>query len=144
MARYPKIQRTCPVKNSLAEYMDGDVCRLCTRRVFDLNAMTEIERQSFMNSCTDEVCVAYKLPRPRVVAAMAASAAMASMPVAAQETLIEVETDQSGYEVLYGNVDEYELCEIIVGGIKDFGNVEYVDTAEDLETPELPVTYEDG
>ena len=143
MARFPKVQRNCPVKNSLAQYMDGDVCRLCERQVFDLNGMTDDERQAFMASCTDEVCVSYKIPLRGLAAAAALGAAAVSMPAAAQETLIGLPSDQAGYEELEKCVEEYQLIEIIVGGIKDVTDVEYIDTEEDLEIPELPVSYED-
>jgi len=143
MARFPKIQRSCPVKNSLAEYMDGDVCRLCERQVFDLNGMTDDERQAFIASCTDEVCVSYKIPLRGLAAAAALGAAAVSMPAAAQDTLIELGSTQAGYEELEKCVEEYQLIEIWVGGIKEPAKVEYIDTEEDLEIPELPVTYEE-
>ncbi len=144
MARFPKVQRPCPVKNALSEYMDGDVCRLCERQVFDLNAMSDAERQAFIASCTDEVCVSYKIPLRGLAAAAALSAAAVSMPAAAQDTLIQLESGPAGYEELEKCVDEFELIEIFVGGIKDVSDVEYIDTEEDLEIPELPVAYEDA
>ena len=144
MARFPKIQRPCPAKDKLAEYMDGDVCRLCERQVFDLNSMTDDERMAFMASCTGEVCVSYSLPLRKLAAAAALPAAAVSMPAAAQDTLIDFESNQAEYEELPSCADDFDLIEIIiVGGIKEPSNVEYIDTEEDLEIPELPVTYED-
>ena len=144
MARFPKVERPCPAKDKLAEYMDGDVCRLCDRQVFDLNSMTDDERTAFMASCTGEVCVSYTLPLRKLAAAAALSAAAVSMPAAAQEALIDFDTNQAGYEELPSCADDFDLIEIvIVGGIKDPTNAEYIDTEEDLEIPELPVTYED-
>ncbi len=143
MARFPKIQRKCPVRNSLAEYMDGDVCRLCSRQVFSLDAMTDDERMAFMASCKDEVCVSYKAPLRSMAAAAALAAATATVPAAAQEKLVDLESDRAEYEELPNCADELTEFIIVVGAIKDPNNVEYVDTAEDLETPALPVTYED-
>ena len=143
MAKFPKVQRMCPVKNSLAEFMDGDICRLCSRQVFDLNAMSEADRMSFIESCTGEVCVSYKVPLRGLAAAVALSAAAVAMPVAAEETLVDFDTYPAGYDDLPRCADELELVEIIVGGIKDPSNVEYIDTVEDLAIPELPVVYED-
>ena len=66
------------------------------------------------------------------------------MPAAAQDTLVELDADQASYEELEKCVDEFQIIEwIIVGGIKDPTQAEYINTEEDLETPELPVTYED-
>ena len=145
MAIFPKVERHCPVKSSLSEYMDGDMCRLCERQVFDLNGMSDAGRQAFMASCTDEVCVSYKIPLRGLAAAAALGAAAVSIPAAAQDTLVELEADQAGYEELEKCVDEFQVIEwIIVGGIKDPTEAEYIDTEEDLETPELPVTYEDS
>ncbi len=144
MAIFPKVQSPCPVKNSLAEYMDGDICRLCERQVFDLNAMSDAERQAFMASCTGEVCVSYKIPLRGMAAALALSAAAVSMPAAAQDALVELDGNAAEHQNLEKCLDEHEIIEwVTVGGIKDTTDVEYIDTEEDLETPELPVTYEE-
>lgn len=145
MAVFPKIQRKCPVASTLSEHMDGDVCRLCERQVIDLNGMTDSERKTFVASCKDEICVSYRIPLRNVAAAAALSAAAVSMPAAAQDALVELGPDPAGYEELENCVEEYQIIEwIVVGGIKKPSDAEYVDTEEDLETPELPVVYEDS
>lgn len=124
MAVFPKVQSPCPYKGELSSIMDGDICRLCKRQVFDLSDMADRERVEFLSSCAGEVCVSYKFPvRRALAAAMAVAALTAPMPAAAQQ-----------YE---------EVEEIIVGGIKDPANVEYVDPADNA-VPELPVLYEDA
>src|ERR1700760_3664773 len=62
MALYPRIESPCPYKGNLADIMDGDVCRLCKREVFDLTAMGDAERVAFMKGCAGEVCVSYRMP----------------------------------------------------------------------------------
>ena len=57
MAFFPKIQSPCPYKGKLSAIMDGDVCRLCKREVFDLTHMTDGARREFLAGCANEVCV---------------------------------------------------------------------------------------
>lgn len=123
MARFPKIQSPCPYKSNLAAVMDGDMCRMCNRQVFDLSAMDDGDRVAFLSGCTEEVCVSYRLPlRPAIAAAaLAAAAAIAPMSAAAQD---------------------YEM-EITVGGIRDVKNIDYVEDAADAAIPELPVVYDE-
>jgi|CXWL01.1.fsa_nt_gi predicted Fe-S protein YdhL (DUF1289 family) len=114
---FPKIQRPCPYKNDLASIMDGDICRVCTRQVHDLNVMSDTERTAFLSSCSGDICVSYTL-RPAIVAAAMAIA----LPAAAQD---------------------YEMeGEIIVGGIT-VANVEYIADPNAIELPDAPIVYED-
>jgi hypothetical protein len=126
MAIFPKIQSPCPYKGDLAAIMDGDVCRLCKRQVFDLTDMGDDQRLSFMKGCTKEVCVSYSFRRPAIAAAVALAALGAPAAAAAGDGVI------------------MEVTELVVtgGGIKDLGAVEYFDDAADTATPELPVVYE--
>lgn len=115
---FPRIQRPCPYRKDLARVMDGDICRVCTRRVYDLNAMSDAERSAFLSSCSGEICVSYTL-RPAIIAAAMAIA----LPAAAQDFEVREEV-------------------IMVGGI-DAAKVEYVADANAVETPNAPVIYED-
>lgn len=116
---FPKIQRPCPYKNRLADIMDGDVCQVCMRKVHDLNIMSDAERTFFLSSCSGEICVSYTW-RPAIIAA--ASALAMSLPATAQDVAFEEE--------------------IIVGGI-NAAQVEYIADPNAVESPELPVVYED-
>jgi hypothetical protein len=116
---FPRIQRPCPYKNNLSEIMDGDVCRVCTRKVHDLNAYSEAERAAFLASCSGEICVSYSL-RPAIVAAV--SAVAFALPAAAQDVAFDEE--------------------ILVGGV-DAAQIEYVADPNAAETPDMPVVYED-
>jgi predicted Fe-S protein YdhL (DUF1289 family) len=125
MALYPKIQSPCRYKGSLSDILDGDICRLCKREVFDLTAMTDGERVSFMRSCNAEVCVSYRV-RPAIAAAVFSAALMAPTMAAA--------------------CDGADIETVVVGGIKKPQHVTYVETGEapaDRAIPALPVSYED-
>lgn len=127
MAVFPRIQSPCPYKGELAAVMDGDICRLCKREVFDLTAMTDGERVGFFADCATEVCVSYRLTGVAAAAALAVGALTAPVAAAAQTTptpeLVDVEY-------------------IIVGGITDLDGVEFVQVEADTTVPELPVEYE--
>jgi hypothetical protein len=137
MAMFPRVQSPCPYKDRLASVMDGEHCRICKRDVIDLTHMTDGGRREFISACEGEVCVIYKLPlRPALVAA-AMAASVAALPAAAQDAPAAV--------TLYGDVavpaeEDYE--EIIVGGIKDPKNTEWVEDTADAAIPELPVVVE--
>lgn len=116
---FPRIQRPCPYKDKLSEVMDGDVCRVCTRQVHNLNPFSEAERTAFLASCSGEICVSYSL-RPAVIAAV--SAVALSLPAAAQDATFDEE--------------------ILVGGI-NAAQIEYIADANAVEAADMPVIYED-
>ena len=129
MAILPRIQSPCPYRGELAAIMDGDVCRLCKRQVFDLTAMTDGERMGFLAGCATEVCVSYRLTGAAAAAALTIGALAA--PVAAAAQTAPIPTPEL--------VDvEY----IIVGGISELDGVEFVQVEADAGVPELPVEYE--
>jgi predicted Fe-S protein YdhL (DUF1289 family) len=123
MAIYPKVQSPCPYKGDLSAIMDGDVCRLCKREVFDLTHMSDDERVIFMENCTSEVCVTYRFPVKPMLAAAVVAAAVA-IPVAAAACDATTETV------------------VFVGGIKDPAHTQWVQNAGDRSIPALPVVYE--
>jgi predicted Fe-S protein YdhL (DUF1289 family) len=130
MAMFPKIQSPCPFIDRIDTVMDGDFCRQCKRQVFDLNGMTDGERVAFMKGCSSEVCVSYRLPVGRAMAA-AVTAAVLVTPVAASAQQAPVDPSQ------------LEAIVVTIGGIKDPANTEYIQDAADAAIPELPVVYED-
>lgn len=126
MAIFPKIQSPCPYKGDLSAIMDGDVCRLCERQVFDLTAMSDGERVAFMKGCAGEVCVSYRLPLRPALAAAAIAAAAIVVPTAAAACS-----------------DATEVV-VFMGGIKDPANVQYVRDNSSDAAPQLPVVYENA
>ena len=123
MAMFPKIDSPCPYKSMLASVMDGDMCRMCKRQVFDLTEMRDEDRVAFMAGCTaDEVCVSYRIPlRPALAAAAMAVSVLAPMAAAAQE----------------------QEMDIIVGGVRAPAHATFVPIAVNHAAPALPVVYED-
>jgi hypothetical protein len=123
MAVFPKIDSPCPYKSNVAAVMDGDMCRMCKRQVFDLSDMRDEERIAFMAGCTeDEVCVSYRIPlRPALAAAAMAVSVMAPMAAAAQEDYVD----------------------IVVGGVRAPKHAVFA-PATSHAAPALPVVYEDG
>lgn len=148
MTIFPKVEKHCPLKSDFKSYMDGDTCRMCKRQVHDLSAMDESGRVEFLASCETEICVSYSLPKPRTVAAAVAAAALMGIPIAshASESTPPATTEPVSSESPDNTEDGYyeeDFDWIIVGGIKDVAEAEYIDTEVDLEIPELPVIFED-
>jgi predicted Fe-S protein YdhL (DUF1289 family) len=122
MAFFPKIDSPCPYRNDLAAVMDGDFCRMCSRRVVDLTAMEDSERLAFLAGCKEQVCVSYRLPlRPAIAAA---ALAVAALPTAAA-------------------AEDSDTMMIVVGGIKDPAHAKMVSIADDIALKEIPVVYEE-
>jgi predicted Fe-S protein YdhL (DUF1289 family) len=144
MPIFPKIQSPCPYKSEVAAAMDGEMCRICKRTVFDLSAMNDGDRLAFLAGCEEEVCVSYRVPlRPAIAAAALAAAAM-SVPAAAQEVPAAVQDVGSpDTELPVETASPEEDYGFDIGGIKDPKNVELVEIGADNALPELPVVYED-
>jgi hypothetical protein len=82
MNMLPVIQSPCPYKGQLADIIDGSLCKLCKREVFDLTPMTVAERRALLQNCEGEVCVSYTVT---ALAALALGAAVVATPVAAAD-----------------------------------------------------------
>lgn len=124
MSIFPKIQSPCPYKSELSKYMEGDLCRMCDRRVVDLNPLSDTERVALVSGCKDQICVSYNL-RPAVAAALTLAAIGVPMSAAAQDT-------------------EVEEIVLVAGGILDPIAVEYDSDEADRSIPAMPVIYDDA
>lgn len=147
MARVPVVESPCPIAGKALPQGATEHCTLCDRSVHNLDLMTERQRVDFLRSCSGKVCVAYtvRIPanglRKRVGAAAAmAAAALASLPVAAQDPLVEGRSGLSDPNDLPACED---YSEIIVGGISKGDQAEWVDDQKDAP-PELPTMVDDG
>jgi hypothetical protein len=123
MSFFPRVQRPCPYKGDLSDIITDDVCRLCDRKIHDLNLLSESERIAFLASCSGEICISYSFLRPALAAAAAVSAFSMPTPAAAQDAMLEIEI-------------------IMVGGIVA-ENVEFVADPEAVPVTGMPVVYED-
>ena len=147
MAIFPKIQSPCPYKSDLAAVMDGDMCRMCDRQVFDLSFMSDDERMAFLAGCSGEVCVSYRVAfRPALAAAAMAAALALPAAAAAQDTAAPA--GEAAIEAITADemsIEEAAMQEqwITVGGIKDLDKLEFIEDPVDVIIPELPIVYED-
>lgn len=58
---YPRIDSPCPLKTIQLPEQGNFNCTLCKREVHDLSAMNDHQRADFLQQCTGEVCVSYKV-----------------------------------------------------------------------------------
>jgi predicted Fe-S protein YdhL (DUF1289 family) len=134
MPLFPKVQSPCPYKSQLSAVMDGDFCRMCERKVFDITDWSDGERTAFLAGCQEEVCVSYRLPFRAAVTALAAAAAAMPGVAAAQDAAVP-----AAMEIAETIPDDVV---VIVGGITDPANAEFVQVTDQV-APDLPVVYED-
>ena len=87
MARVPVITSPCPLRFNSMPSAGLDFCGKCSRRVHNLDGMSDAARAAFFASCSGEVCVAYSVRRPAALASVlvAAAAAMSGGPASAQD-----------------------------------------------------------
>lgn len=130
MSIFPKVTSPCPYKGNLSDIMDGDICRLCKKEVFDLDALDDGERMALVANCPDTLCVSYSVPAKSAIAAMAIGAAVVAMPVAAQDSQDSVEAWDDQFV-------------IIVGGLPRKDKVAWTKDVPEYSAPALPVIYED-
>jgi hypothetical protein len=147
MARVPVVESPCPIAGKALPAGATEHCSLCDRSVHNLDLMSNAERREFMASCSGKVCVAYTVRIPSIglrrralPAAALAAAALASLPVAAQEQGVEGMSpipDPNGLPAC----EEY--FEVIVGGVSKGDQAEWADDGKDAP-PELPTMVDDG
>jgi hypothetical protein len=147
MARVPVIESPCPIAGKQLPAGATEHCTLCERSVHNLDLMNERERVEFMSGCSGKVCVAYTVRIPKqglrkraATAAALAVAAVASLPLAAQDTGVE---GQSGMPDPNGLPACDDFLEIWVGGVSKANQAEWVDDHKDAP-PELPTIVDDG
>lgn len=142
MAKFPRIDSPCPYRANLSAVIDGDYCGMCERTVFDLTAMTDGERGTFLAGCEGEVCVRYAVSvRPSIAAAALAAAALA-LPSGAMAQQVQP-VSPTDFAAAGPSVDADDAIVITGGGIKDPKNAKLVDNPLDEQLPSLPVVYED-
>ncbi|MEO8018132.1 MAG: hypothetical protein ABI769_09985 [Pseudomonadota bacterium] len=147
MARVPVVESPCPIAGKALPPGATEHCTLCDRSVHNLDLMNSRQRTEFMSSCSGKVCVAYivrvpvsSLRRRGLVAAIAA-AALVSLPVAAEEPLVQGMSPVGNPNQL-PNCDDYEDM-VITGGVHRGDQAEWKDDGRDAP-PDLPVIEDDG
>lgn len=148
MARVPVVESPCPIAGKPLPAGDTEHCSLCERSVHNLDRMSAGERVAFMASCSGKVCVAYTVRIPAgglrkraLTAAAVAAAAMASLPVAAQDSLVVGSSPVTDPNGLPNCTDWNDV--IVVGGVNKGDDAKWVDDGKDAP-PELPTIEDDG
>jgi hypothetical protein len=152
MARVPVVESPCPISGKQVPRGATEHCTLCERSVHNLDRMNSRERIEFMGSCSGKVCVAYTVRVPATglrrrglgVAAVLgtlAAAALVSLPVAAEDQLVEGMSPVANPNAL-PNCDDYEDW-VTVGGVQKGDQAEWKDDGKDAP-PDLPVIEDDG
>ena len=149
MARIPVIETPCPVANRALPKGARDHCSQCDRAVHNLDLLNESQRLAFMSGCAGKVCVAYTLRVPArglrrraSGAAAIAAAAMASLPVAAQDSPVVGMSPIGDANGLPACDDEW-LDMVVTGGVNKGDQAEWTDDGKDAP-PELPSIEDDG
>lgn len=148
MARVPVVESPCPIAGKTLPAGDTEHCSLCERSVHNLDRMSAGERVAFMASCSSKVCVAYTVRIPAgglrkraLTAAAVAAAAMASLPIAAQDSLVVGSSPLTDPNGLPNCTDWNDV--IVVGGVNKGDDAKWVDDGKDAP-PELPTIEDDG
>jgi hypothetical protein len=149
MARVPVIESPCPIAGFQLPRGATEHCTLCDRSVHNLDRMSSRERTQFMSSCSGKVCVAYTVRVPVSAqrkrglgaAALLTAAALVSLPVAAEEPLVEGMSPIANPNAL-PNCDDYEDW-IVMGGVQKGDQAEWADDGKDAPL-ELPTVEDDG
>jgi len=98
MARVPLITSPCPLRFASMPTAGMDFCGKCSRRVHNLDGMSDAQRIAFFANCSGEVCVSYSVRRSPALAgvlglAAAAAALLNSAPASAGEGEAQIASD---------------------------------------------------
>jgi hypothetical protein len=147
MARVPVIDSPCPIAGKGLPAGASEHCTLCDRPVHNLDLMNASQRRDFLQACGGKVCVAYTVriptvgPRRRGLAAAVAVAALASLPVAADESPVLAQSPVSG-EVELPNCEDWTDI-VLTDGVTRADAAEWTDDGKQ-PTEELPAIEDDG
>lgn len=140
MARVPVITSPCPLRWKSMPSAGMDFCNQCSRRVHNLDGMSDVEREAFFANCSGEVCVAYTVRRPRAFAGVLGIAAAlgGGMTALAQDAVPTVVTGPT----CDPNAKSQALDQfVIVGGTTASRDVKWVDERE-AKLPDVPAIGE--
>ena len=141
MARVPVISSPCPLRWKSMPSAGMDFCGQCSRRVHNLDGMSDAARAAFFASCSGEVCVAYTVRRPAaLIGALGLGVASMMQPAAAQDGAVSA--PQSVPTIVNGptcdpNGKGQSLDFIVVGGTTKAQDAVWVDESE-LTLPAAP------
>ena len=135
MARFPRIDRPCPLSADEQRAIAGD-CARCGRPVHSLDGLDDAARQALLSAARGPMCVSYRTPAVGLAAialTLVAGAAMAGSP-SASEGLTPAAAPASAVPV--EPVVESPLELIWVGGVSEPQSAHWLDESD---LPELPM-----
>lgn len=139
MARFPVIDRPCPLPRDEQRRLDGH-CTRCSCAVHSLDGMDDAARVATMNSASGPICVSYRLAAG-LGAALVLS--MASPGIAVADDAAQTATTPP-VEYVDPLDDAGLLDNIFVGGVSQPGQAHWVDDSALPELPMRPATPDDG
>lgn len=149
MARVPVITSPCPLRWKSMPSAGQDFCGKCSRRVHNLDGMSDAARDAFFASCSGDVCVAYSVRRSAaLVGALGLGVASMMQPAVAQDTVTrtarggDAAAQQSVPTIVTGptcdpNGKGQALDFIVVGGTTKAQDAAWIDESE-VAVPAAP------
>lgn len=139
MARVPVITSPCPLRWNAAPQPGKDFCGQCQRRVYNLDLLSDAERQTFLSGCDAKVCVYYTVRRKK---AAASAVGLGLATVAGVLNVGAASADDAPSPVIVsGDYCDPLLQEwVVVGGTSAGRELEWVDEQEAQRPakPDLP------
>lgn len=127
MARFPIIQRSCPLSAPERGRLSGS-CHVCSKAVHDLSNLDDAGRVAFMADQNGAVCVSYRLRAPAGTAAVVA--AMLGLGVAPADATAPLEglppVTQQGEGLIPVSPAVREVCADEVDDSEDLGDLEFI------------------
>lgn len=141
MARFPKIDRPCPLTPAEQRRIDGH-CSRCGCTVHSLDGMDDAARSARLRAASGPMCVSYRLAAG-LGAALALSIAgpAAAGPVEADET---VDAAPPATDAVKLSVDPGFLEYIFVGGVDRPEDATWIDDGTLPDLPTRPATPDDA
>ncbi|MCP5384505.1 MAG: hypothetical protein H6913_07810 [Altererythrobacter sp.] len=144
MACFPKIDSPCPYKGDIVDIMDGDICSLCSKPVYDLTDLDDEGRHDLLAGRSGEMCVSYRLGARAAMAAAAMGASVVAVPTMAQDS--PDPANSSTDDAASAETDEHTIF-IVVGGLRKPDEARWIALEGDARPVqkgrELPVEYDD-
>lgn len=144
MACFPKIDQPCPLGIDEQKRIAG-YCGRCSTAVHALDAMSDVERMTFLHNATGPVCVSYRVNvRRGVSAGLGVAALVLSMsgavraidapaaPALGGNGIHAVDASQTTAVAVDGDKHEEVL---LMGGVRDPKAAELIDEADVAELP---------
>ncbi|MEP6882773.1 MAG: hypothetical protein ABI866_12315 [Dokdonella sp.] len=147
MARVPRIDSPCPLKQAEQLRIDGH-CGRCNKHVHSLDGLDDAQRRALFAAAKGPLCVSYRMPvnrAPALGAAMAvmfsASAAMAGQDCDEAKPVYQSVGSAPVEQLVIHDESESERLDYVVvtGGVESAADAAWID---DGSLPDLPVVIE--